>query len=501
MALSSALVTPGVTRGVRRRDRRSGGMGRLVRRRVGRALRYHQTGEFERAIRIYRWYLVRDPDNARVLQIFGFALRQTGDLDGAIRMLSRSAAVQPNDAETQTHLGNAYHERGSLEHALLCFALAIEADPQSTDAHNDRGNVLRDLGRTEEAIESYRRAISIDSARAAPHFNLGNVLWDSDRIEAAIESYRTAVGRDPGYAAAHNNLGNGYRARADLASAVKAYSDAVSCDAAFAPAQFNLASTLNALDRHDEALAAFRELLVLEPNNAVARHMVAALGGELSAAAPEAFVRQVFDTYAGRFDSHLGTMLDYRVPMALRDAVLARRSAAPSCADPIFDRALDLGCGTGLVAKAFGDAVARFDGIDLSPRMLVEARRKDLYETLIEGELVAWLRSRAAHEAGYDAVLAADTFTYIGDLTPVFAVVIGCLAAGGVFAFSVEIADGGTFELRKTGRFAQSEAYVRGLADSHGLAVVAMESTPIRLEKNQPVDGAIFVLVKSTAPS
>jgi predicted TPR repeat methyltransferase len=482
-------------------DRRFGGPGCPMRRRIGQALQFHQQGDYPRAIGIYREYLDRDPDNARVLQILGLALRCDGDLDDAIVALSRSIAIDPNDAPTHCHLGNAYYEKSLLEDALSSFANAIDADPRSAEAFNDQGNVLRDLGRTEEAIASYRRTISIDATLAAPHFNLGNILWDSDRIDAAIESYRAAIEIDPGYAAAHNNLGNAYRAQSDLARAVRSYAEAVSCDGSFVLAHFNLANALNDLGRHDEALTAFRELLRYDPDNALARHMTAALTGEPATAAPHAFVRQVFDTYAGRFDTHLGATLDYRAPTALRDAVLARRTGSPPRDGPVFGRALDLGCGTGFVAEAFGAAVARFDGVDLSPRMLVEARRKNLYATLTEGELVAHMEERAAASSGYDAIVAADAFIYIGDLAPAFAAAAGCLAAGGVFAFSAELAETGTFELRRTGRFAQSEAYVRGLADGHGFVVEAVAPTVIRIEKGQPVNGAVFVLVNTPSPS
>ncbi len=494
MARADPLLADGESRDARRDERRAGGSARLVRRRIGQALLFHRHGEYQRAIRIYRWYLTRDPDNARVLQACGLALHQVGDFDGSVRMLSRSVACDPYDAPTHGNLGHAFHELGRLENSLMCFALAIDADPSSADAYNDQGNVLRDLGRIDEAVASYRSAIAANGALAMPHFNLGNALWDRDGIDEAIASYRAAIEIDPGFAAAHNNLGNAYRAKNDLERAVHSYAGAASSDPGFVLARFNLANAVKDLGRDAEALTAYREVLALDPDNALARHMAAALAGEPRSAAPEDFVRQVFDTYAGRFDTHLAMALDYRVPAALRDAVLDRACEPGSDDRARLGHALDLGCGTGLVAEAFAEAVERFDGIDLSPRMLAEARRKGLYETLIEGELVAYLRRSAGRDPPYDAVLAADTFIYVGDLAPAFAGVAGCLAADGVFAFSIEVAQAETFELRPTGRFAQSETYIRALADAHGFAVKTIAPTVIRLENDVPVTGAICVL-------
>ena len=110
---------------------------------------------------------------------------------------------------------------------------------------------------------------------------------------------------------------------------------------------------------------------------------------------------------------------------------------------------------------------------------------------------MAYLQHSTDRDPAYDAVFAADTFIYIGDLAPVFAGVAGSLAPDGVFAFSIEVAETGTFELRPTGRFAQSETYVRGLAEFHGFTVKAFVPTTIRVENGQPVAGAIFVLINT----
>ena len=498
MARTESLLATGQSRDAQSDERRAGGTDRMVRRRIAQAIRFHQRGELERAIRIYRWHLAREPDNARVLQIHGLALQQIGDIDGAIRMLSRSIALDPFDAPTHSNLGNVYYQLGRLEDALRCFALAIKADPQSADAYNDHGNVLRDMGATTDAIDSYRRAIAINDTLATPHFNLGNAMWDTGSVDAAIGCYRTAIGIDPLHAAAHNNLGNAYRIVDDLTAAVRSYDRAASCDPTFVLAHFNLANTRKDLGHAVAALNAYREVLALEPDNALARHMVAALAGERRMVVPEAYVRQVFDTYAGHFDSHLGDNLGYRVPETLREVVLNSVSTSDPGDRVGFGHALDLGCGTGLVAEAFGNDVMHFEGVDLSPRML--ALYKGLYETLVEGELVACLQLSINREPAYDAVLAADTFIYLGDLAPVFAGVAGCLAPDGVFAFSIEIAETGTFELRPSGRFAQSEAYVRGLAESHGFTVKAFVPTTIRIEFDRPVTGAIFVLINTRSP-
>ena len=92
---------------------------------------------------------------------------------------------------------------------------------------------------------------------------------------------------------------------------------------------------------------------------------------------PSAYVQALFDQYAPRFEAALVGDLGYRGPALLFKAVLSARAAAEKPA--FFKRAIDLGCGTGLAARAFARNVDRFIGIDLSPRMIEKSRATGLY--------------------------------------------------------------------------------------------------------------------------
>jgi predicted TPR repeat methyltransferase len=130
---------------------------------------------------------------------------------------------------------------------------------------------------------------------------------------------------------------------------------------------------------------------------------------------PPAYVRALFDQYAPKFEAALIDGLDYRGPSLLFKAVLAARHAARKPA--FFKRAIDLGCGTGLVASAFASEVDHFVGLDLSPRMIEKARSGGLYAELEVADMLEGLRSRPHSSA--DIILAADAMVYVADLGPV----------------------------------------------------------------------------------
>ena len=52
---------------------------------------------------------------------------------------------------------------------------------------------------------------------------------------------------------------------------------------------------------------------------------------------------------------------------------------------------LDAGCGTGLCGPLIAPYARRLVGVDLSERMLAQARARDVYDELVKGELTAYL--------------------------------------------------------------------------------------------------------------
>ena len=220
---------------------------------------------------------------------------------------------------------------------------------------------------------------------------------------------------------------------------------------------------------------------------------LARLGARAAPAAPPAaHVRELFDGYAARFEDALVGRLGYRAPerlCAAIDAVAGGRR---------FRAGLDLGCGTGLMARALAGRVAVLDGVDLSPAMIEVARASGLYHALCADDLVAELDRRA--DGSLDLVTAADVFCYLGDLTPAFAAVARVSAAGAVFAFSVEKgADTDGFVLRDSLRYAHGRDFVVATAEAAGFDVATLEETGLRRDRDAEIVGLVVVLVRRSA--
>jgi predicted TPR repeat methyltransferase len=302
-------------------------------------------------------------------------------------------------------------------------------------------------------VESYDRAIAIDAGSAEFHCCRGTALRRLHYVDDALESYERAIALKHDYPAAH---------------------------------QFR-ANTLLALERRDEAIAAYQLALSLGGDAAQIHYALAALGTQAApAAAPEGYVKALFDQYAGHFDQHLVEVLAYQTP-AVMDASI-RKWQAPEAVDT-----LDLGCGTGLCGPYLRTYSRSLTGVDLSERMLDKARQRGLYDHLECAEVSAFLALRRNE---FDLIVAADVFVYVGDLTVVFTLAHHALRPNGYFCFSAEASEDRDVVLGASNRYAHSLPYLRRLAGAVGFDVLEAERQPLRSENGAQLMGYVLMLRK-----
>lgn len=262
----------------------------------------------------------------------------------------------------------------------------------------------------------------------------------------------------------------------------------------FAPAHVLLGRAQAALGRKDEAVAALGEALRLDPEDELGARIDLSRLGALAAdeAISEGYVRALFDNYAEGFDAHLTGVLAYRGPAVVMAAIMSACEKLKR--KPEFRLAIDLGCGTGLMAREIGERARRIEGVDISPKMISVAARTGLYAALNTGEVVDELDRRSAESA--DLIVAADVVVYLGDLFPLFREVARVLKPGGMFAFTVQSHMGHGFQLGVDARFSHSDDYLRTVADDSSLAVAHFASVSTRQDRGFDVPGYVMVLTR-----
>lgn len=241
------------------------------------------------------------------------------------------------------------------------------------------------------------------------------------------------------------------------------------------------------------AISAWRHLEALDDEGVFGAGLKLAAHGAGVAANGTAvsYVEALFDQYAPQFEHALVDKLGYRVPQMLDDMIgqeMARLGIAG------FARALDLGCGTGLMGECLRGKTEHLEGIDVSMAMIAETARKGIYDTLQKAELVAALTARRADA---DLVTAADVFIYCGAIQPILAALVPALQPGGLAAFSLEAHDGPeALFLRPSLRYAHGVEPTRDALVLAGLDILRFETAVLRFDRGAPITGMLIVVRK-----
>jgi predicted TPR repeat methyltransferase len=414
-------------------------------------LEHYQSGRLSEAEKLATSIIHEFPSHNFSWKVLGAVFKATGRNSEALNASQTAVALSPQDAQAHCDLGITLQELGRLEEAEASYKQAIALKPDYAEAHSNLGVMLQELGRLEEAEASYKQAIALKPDYAEAHNNLGITLQELDRLEEAEASYKQAIALKPDYAEAHNNLG----------------------------------ITLQKLGRLEEAQASYKQAIAFKPDYSSAKHMLAALTGETTTTAPRDYVEGLFDNYAAKFESSLVDNLEYKTPRVIAEMIIKDSKS------DLLGSIMDLGCGTGLFGLEIKPFCQRLEGIDLSEKMLEEAKRKDIYNKLIKEDILAYLSNAILN---FDYFVSTDVFVYIGDLSDIFRLIKSRNKMGGKLAFSTEDYDGDSFFLERSGRYSHSKKYIAGLCKKFGYELRHFEIQALRKEGNRYISGGLYIL-------
>ncbi|MCW5657352.1 MAG: tetratricopeptide repeat protein [Burkholderiaceae bacterium] len=400
-----------------------------------------------------------------------------------------SLALWPERSSTLFNLGAMRVRLGQYDAALAVLDRSLVLDAEQADAWCQRGIALAALERSADAVASFERALKLDASCVPALFHLGCTLNELQRHADARVVFERLLQLQPQHAEAWFRHGQTLQLLDRHADALPSYERALALDPANPQAWLNRAGILKDAGRSADATAAYRAALAHGADaEQVQFHLAALQGSSTPQQAPRAYVQELFDDYAARFEQHLVGALNYRGHRVLVE--MLQRAAAGRR----LQQALDLGCGTGLCGPLLKAFVAQIDGVDLSTQMLAQAHKLGIYRKLVAADITEHLQAGGAR---YDVVIAADVFTYIGDLGRVFAAVQRVLPAGGLFGLSVEAAPDDTdFRLQGSLRYAHSRRYVERLAQRHGYVLLQSVQQPLREDQRRPIDALYVVLTR-----
>lgn len=386
----------------------------------------------------------------------------------------------------------AQHKAGRLADAEAAYRRLLESRPDSPDALNFLGMLRCQAGDPVEAQGLLRRSTEAEPSNPHAWLNLGNVLVILGKQDEARAAFTRASELAPDLAIVWFNLGVCLGRCKQPLEAASALHRALKIEPGYLPAYEYLGHVLYRLGNFAEAAELYREWLVHDPDNPIARHMLAATSGTgAPSRAANEYVRQVFDGFADSFDERLAS-LRYRAPQ-----LVAQRLERDATGDAPLE-ILDAGCGTGLCGPLLKALASRLVGVDLSVAMIEKARARGVYDELVAAELCELMRSRPE---AFDVVISADTLVYFGALEEPLRAARCCVRAGGRLIFTVERLDPSrdsasgkpSYRLEPHGRYSHSEGYVQAVLEGAGFGAISIETGVLRWERGVEVTGLIVL--------
>ena len=186
----------------------------------------------------------------RIIYDLGISQLQAGEYAQARHSLEQAVALDPNKAIYRNALGLANLHLGRLQAAVNSFREALGLNPQFPDAYNNLGVALAQSGKPEEALAAFRKTLSFPSYNSPEivYQNLGETYYKLGRYEKAERALRAAL-----------------RLNANLSTSY-----------------YTLGLVHERQSRREDALTAYREVLIRAPGSEVARKAqkrVVSLGG------------------------------------------------------------------------------------------------------------------------------------------------------------------------------------------------------------------------------
>ena len=445
---------------------------------------YALQNNYQLALKHYRSAVHAQPDFLAAHYNLGLLLLKNRALSAAKKQFMNVLALQPNHIDAHFYLGLLHLDAQKLEDAENDFQQVVSLKEDHVFALTNLGVIAlkRDAG--QQAIDYFTKALAFDLNNIEARNNIAATFIHHDRFENALMHYDVLLKQDPLNIEYLYNSAVAQMALGHLPEAIAHFESILAQNNTHFAALNNLAAIQIRLGHRTEAITLLQRAMKTNPKDKACQFMLHALtGNEKHPEACPDYVSNLFNNYALYYDQHMQGTLKYNLPHAMM-RILHQLGQFK------FKSTLDLGCGTGLSGEVLRDSSEHLTGIDISSKMLDQARNKDVYDTLIEIELLTFLQQ---NKQQYDLIVALDVLPYSGDLQPVFNAIKHGLAVKGLFVFSTEISTDPRWILQASARFSHHPGYIEELCDQHDMDLLYQDKIVARQQEGLDLYVMLYV--------
>jgi tetratricopeptide (TPR) repeat protein len=186
------------------------------------AIAYAQQGALDKAENLWQDLLLRNPDDARVLNNLGSLASTSKQYPQAAEFFERAVKIKPGDASAHANLGVLYRRMAMPGRAEAEDRIALTLMPVNNGVRNELGEVLFEEGRMREAEEQFRASLRVEGNALAYDY-LGMISYRQGAAREAEEEFQAALRLQPTDSFAHFGLGDIYQFAGQTAEALRQY--------------------------------------------------------------------------------------------------------------------------------------------------------------------------------------------------------------------------------------------------------------------------------------
>jgi Flp pilus assembly protein TadD len=272
------------------------------------AVKLHQDGDTEGAIKKYREFLVSGPDNLLVRSNLGAALARLGRYEEAVKEYDKALEFDPGNQTVRYNLALAYYKSTDIPRAAVEFSKIVAAMPDNRNALMLLADCHLQLGENKKTIDllsplqsssphdaalnyllgsAYIRDQQIEKGQilldrilrqgesAEAHLMLGTAQFMAHDYPNALKELKSAVELNAKLPMANSYYGRALLATGDREAARKAFLDELELSPIDFDANLSLGIILKEEQKYDEAAAYLGKALLVRPRDSNARYFLA----------------------------------------------------------------------------------------------------------------------------------------------------------------------------------------------------------------------------------
>jgi len=479
------------------------------------------TSALEEIIRTYQNDVKLDPSDARAHHHLAMYYSRCNDYPMAVNHFEAALSAAPDFIDAHYHAGILFFKHEKWEKAQAQFLSVLRLDEKHIYAHFYSGALLLQVDKLNEAEQHFQFVLAINPDHAPALVNLGVLELKREAGQIAISYFTQALVLDSKNLEARRNLaatfmhydrfenalvhydelqkinaleiedlynmGVANAALGQLSTAIDYYQQVIAQHDTHSSALNNLAAIYIRLGQRSEAIALLQRALQVNQGDSASQFMFDVLtNNKKNPAASHEYVRHLFNNYALYYEQHLQKILRYSLPEQSLEILRSLHVQK-------FQHVLDLGCGTGLSGILLRNHSIQMTGVDLSHKMLMQARSKNVYDCLIEKDIISFLRDDPHH---YDLIQALDVLPYFGELEELFDAIVPRMTENGLLVLSAEISEKLPWVIQDSMRFCHSSGYIQLLLTTLGLQLLHQSQGVARKENDQNLYAHIIVYKK-----